>query len=75
MMQKGWGIGRYVALEKYIDPRVEPNLDLPSANRFQIPRTAAFETRYDWALVVKDWLTRLLLDMILAGFEDDLASL
>jgi hypothetical protein len=69
------GIGRYVDLEHYANEKFESNLDLQGANPFYVPRTASFETLDERTEVVKGWLTRLLLDMGLEGFEADLAAM
>jgi hypothetical protein len=69
------GIGRYVDLEGYVNDRVDPNLDMQAANPFHVPRTAGFETKEERADVVRGWLTGLLLDMGLEGFEEDLAAM
>jgi len=69
------GIGRFVDLATYVSDKVEPNLDIQGVNPFYLPRTAVFETHEERAEVVKAWLTRLLLDMGLEGFEPDLAAM
>jgi hypothetical protein len=70
-----YGIGRYLDVGSYLDDRLESNLGLEFGGPFRVPRTASFETRDERAAVIKQWMTRLLLDMGLGGFEDELGSI
>lgn len=66
------GLGHFIQLDSYVG-RTQPNFDLSSAT-FALPRMLGVEDAASRSEVVKQWLTRLLLDMGVERFEDDLAA-
>lgn len=69
---QGTGIGHFLDVGRFQQEYIEPNLELGGAT-FISPRhvTSAADQRGE---VVKEWLTRLLLDMGLGGFEGEIDS-
>jgi hypothetical protein len=67
------GLGHFLNVDRYRG-HSQTNLELPGAT-FVVPRTLGMEDSAARSQVVKEWLSRLLLDMNLARFEGDLGAL
>lgn len=70
---QGRGVGHFIDVDRFRQQDIEPNLELGGAT-FTGPRSIVFENA-DRSEMVNQWLTRLLLDMGLGDFEEELASL
>jgi hypothetical protein len=69
------GLGHFLEVEQYVDRRVPANLELRRSHTMQFPPGMSFDSVADRQETVKLWLARLLLDMALAGFDDDLKQM
>ena len=67
------GLGHFLNVDSFVG-RTQPSLELPSAT-LTVPRTLDVEDTAERSQLVKEWLTRLLLDMGLGGFEEKMAAL
>jgi hypothetical protein len=66
------GLGSFIDVERYVQLAVTPNLEMTASDSMHVPRGRSLETQAEREEVVTIWLTRLLLEMGLEGFEDQL---